>query len=120
MKILLDTCVWGGVKAMLQEAGHDVTWSGDWQSDPGDAEILAIAYHEQRVLITLDKDFGELAIVKQRPHCGIVRLVNFGGRQQGLVCLQILMQYGDELNLGAIITADPKRVRIRSVGDQAY
>ncbi len=58
MKVLLDTCVWGGVKAELQAGGHDVLWTGDLAQDPGDEDILAWAHGEQRVLITLDKDFG--------------------------------------------------------------
>ncbi len=33
MKILLDTCVWGGVVQELRAAGHDVVWAGDWQED---------------------------------------------------------------------------------------
>jgi predicted nuclease of predicted toxin-antitoxin system len=45
MKILLDTCVWGGSRQQLEIAGHDAIWTGDWPEDPG------------------DKDFGELAIV---------------------------------------------------------
>ena len=68
MKALLDTCVWGGARAVLEAAGHDVVWAGDWPVDPGDDEILARAHREGRVLVTLDKDFGELAIVHQRPH----------------------------------------------------
>ena len=75
MKILLDTCVWGGVVLELRAAGHDVVWAGDWQEDPGDDEILERAHGEGRVLVTLDKDFGELAIVHERPHSGIIRLV---------------------------------------------
>ena len=35
--------------------------------DPGDEEILATAYAEGRILITLDKDFGELAVVWRSP-----------------------------------------------------
>ena len=61
MKVLLDTCVWGGARGELAGAGHDVVWSGDWPEDPGDEEILATAFREGRVLVTLDKDFGELA-----------------------------------------------------------
>lgn len=60
MKLLLDSCVWGGAVARLRAAGHDVVWSGDWPADPGDEEILAHALAEGRVLVTLDKDFGEL------------------------------------------------------------
>ena len=59
MKILLDTCDWGGVLRVLESAGHDVVWAGNWEKDPGDEEILAVAHREHRVLITLDKDFGE-------------------------------------------------------------
>jgi predicted nuclease of predicted toxin-antitoxin system len=82
VKLLLDACVWGGTRSVLQEAGHDVVWVGDWASDPGDEEILAIAHQEDRVLVALDKDFGELALVQRMPHCGIVRLVSFCSRQQ--------------------------------------
>ena len=57
MKLLLDTCVWGGAVAPLKAAGHDVVWAGDWPTDPGDDEILALAHREGRILITLDKDF---------------------------------------------------------------
>jgi predicted nuclease of predicted toxin-antitoxin system len=41
--LLLDTCVWNGVAAELEAAGHDVEWSGNWPQDPGDEEILAYA-----------------------------------------------------------------------------
>jgi predicted nuclease of predicted toxin-antitoxin system len=116
MKLLLDTCVWGGAKSELQAAGHDVIWIGDLARDPGDAEILARAYQEQRVLVTLDKDFGELAIRQNLPHCGIMRLVNIRGRQQGSVCRQVLNQCGGELTQGAIVTVDAGRVRIRPPG----
>lgn len=113
MKLLLDTCVWGGAKAELQAAGHDVLWTGDLAQDPGDEDILAQGYRENRVLITLDKDFGELAIRCSLPHCGIVRLVNIAARQQGAVCQHVLALYGDELLRAAIITVEAGRVRIR-------
>jgi predicted nuclease of predicted toxin-antitoxin system len=102
MKVLLDTCVWGTAKNELRSAGHDVVWAGDFARDPGDEEILDQAHREQRVLVTLDKDFGELAIRRGLPHSGIVRIVNFSARQQGAVCQQVLSRYGDELARGAI------------------
>jgi predicted nuclease of predicted toxin-antitoxin system len=117
MKLLLDTCVWGGAKAELQAAGHDVLWTGDLVQDPDHEEILAQAHRDQRVLITLDKDFGELAIRRSLPHCGIVRLVNMGARLQGTVCRQVLSRYGDELVRAAIVTVEASRVRIRPPDD---
>ncbi len=68
MKILLDTCVWGGAMRELESVGHDVIWSGDWPRDPGDEEILAKAHEAGRILITLDKDFGEMAIFRGLQH----------------------------------------------------
>lgn len=88
-------------------------WAGDWEKDPGDRAILNRAFQEERILITLDKDFGELAIIKGIPHKGILRLVNLDSRQQGIVGLAVIEQYAEELFSGAIITASEERVRIR-------
>jgi predicted nuclease of predicted toxin-antitoxin system len=117
LKVLLDTCVWGGVKTELEASGYDVIWAGDWDEDPGDEEILARAHREERILVTLDKDFGELAIVRGQPHSGIIRLVNLAARQQGTYCLHVLKIYKKDINERAIITVDRNRVRIRSSGD---
>jgi predicted nuclease of predicted toxin-antitoxin system len=116
MKVLLDSCVWGGALAEIQSAGHDTAWVGTWDRDPGDEEILARAFNEKRIVVTLDKDFGELAIVYEKPHSGIVRLVTIPARQQGLFCLTILDRYSNELEAGAIVTAERERIRIRSSG----
>ncbi len=113
MKVLLDTCVWGGAAEILTAAGHDVRRMGDAPADPGDEAIMRIAHEEGRVLVTLDKDFGELAIVYAKPHCGIVRLVGLPGRQQGAYCQTVLQRFEDELIRGAILTVTADRVRIR-------
>lgn len=113
MRVLLDTCVWAGARAALEASGHEVTHAAAWIPDPGDDEILARAHGEGRVLVTLDKDFGELAILKGARHSGIIRLVGIPVRDQGRVCVRILSRYGVELSSGALITADPQRVRIR-------
>ena len=114
MKILLDACVWGGAKESLARAGHDVVYVGDWGEDPGDERVLAAAHHDNRVLVTLDKDFGELAIVYGQPHSGIIRLVGFAARQQGPVCVEILSRFAADLESHAIITAEPGRIRVRT------
>lgn len=113
MKVLLDSCVWGGARGSLAVAGHDVIWAGEWSEDPGDAAILARARAESRVLVTLDKDFGELAIVRGILHAGIIRIVNMSARDQGVACAHVLTAHGSELAAGAIVTVEPGRVRIR-------
>lgn len=114
LKLLLDTCIWGGAVAPLRGLGHDVVWSGNWDPDPGDREILRIAHQEDRVLITLDKDFGELAIVFRYPHAGILRLVGIPSRRQADYIHSVLESHGEVLRRGAIVTLDQERLRIRS------
>ena len=113
MKVLPDTCVWGGVVSELRACGHDVKWTMEWSKDPGDEEILVTAARERRVLVNLDKDFGELAIVHNKAHSGIARLVNLAAIEQAKVCIRVLDLFGEELLKGAIVTAEAARVRIR-------
>ena len=81
MRLLLDTCVWGVVNQDLVGVGYDVLWARDWYEDPGDEEILSRASRESRIFVTLDKYFGELAIVYSQRHVGILRFVNLSARQ---------------------------------------
>jgi predicted nuclease of predicted toxin-antitoxin system len=113
MRLLLDNCVWGGARKQLETKGHDVVAAADWDADPGDKEILDRAHREQRILVTLDKDFGELAIVRGQPHSGIVRLVDISATRQAVICLYVLDLHGEDLGRGAIVTAEPNRLRIR-------
>ncbi len=113
MKLLLDSCVSGTLRTPLQAAGHDVIWTGDWPTDPGDAEIMAFASQERRILITLDKDFGTLAVLHGHAHAGIIRLVNMSLHDQAAVCQHVLLTHADDLVAGAIITAEQDRLRIR-------
>ena len=67
-------------------------------------------------MVTLDKDFGELTIVFDMPHSGIMRLVNLSAKEQGAFCLDALKRYGKALSGGAIITVERNRIRIRESG----
>ena len=113
MKLLLDSCVSGALKAPLQSAGHDVSWAGDWPQDPGDEEILSRAHGERRILVTLDKYFGELAIVRAVPHSGLLRLAGLRLAFQAEAILRVLELHGEKLTGGGVVTVEPGRVRVR-------
>lgn len=114
MKVLLDSCIWPGAKDQIEDAGHEVEWVGDWDTDPGDEEILAHAARNGQVIITLDKDFGELAVAFGNEHAGIVRLVDVRHTEQAPMSVELLSAYGAEIEQRAIVTAEPGRVRVRS------
>lgn len=88
-------------------------WVGNWTADPGDDEILAHAAQHGQVLVTLDKDFGELAVALGAAHAGIIRLVDFRYLEQAAVCTRTIA--GRELDLarGAIVTVERGRIRVR-------
>ena len=113
MKVLLDSCVAGMAAAAIRAAGHDVVWSGEWPNDPGDEEIVAVATAEGRVVITIDKDFAELAVVRGLLPHGMIRLVGFRASEQGRAVIRLMTTYEDELREGSILTAEPWRVRVR-------
>ena len=115
MRILLDSCMSDKTRDRLVAAGFDVVWSGDWSSDPGDDEPLAYALRENRILITLDKDFGELIVLKRRPHRGVARLVGFGASEQADICFEALQRYRQDLLADALVTVERGRVRIRPI-----
>lgn len=47
-------------------AGFDVTWMVELQPGAADDVVLALAQREARVLVTFDKDFGELVFRRGR------------------------------------------------------
>ncbi len=113
MKLLLDSCLWGGTKVELEAAGHDVVFAREWPEDPGDEEILARAHRDGRVLVTLDRDFGELAVAQKAPHAGIVRLVKIPYRDHARLIMQAVNANAAALAGGAIVTVSAGRMRIR-------
>jgi predicted nuclease of predicted toxin-antitoxin system len=57
----------------IRSVGHDVAWIRTDAPGIKDHEVLARALNEKRVLLTFDKDFGELAYrFGLPPDCGIV------------------------------------------------
>jgi hypothetical protein len=51
----------GDAVAKLRDGGHDVAWVRTDAPGASDQEVLARAQRERRILLTFDKDFGELA-----------------------------------------------------------
>ena len=60
MRLYANENVPGDCVAVLRERGHDVLWIREVARGCGDAAVLAKAQSEARLLITFDKDFGEL------------------------------------------------------------
>lgn len=93
--------------------GFQVVWIPETGKDPGDEAIIEKAFQEKYVLVTADKDFGELVFLKKMGPPTIIRLVNIPAKKQGELLLRIIEKYRKEIENISIITADKYRNRIR-------
>jgi predicted nuclease of predicted toxin-antitoxin system len=61
------------VVELARQSGLDIAWVTEIQPGMNDEGVLALALAEQRVLVTFDKDFGEMAFRQgQQATCGVV------------------------------------------------
>jgi predicted nuclease of predicted toxin-antitoxin system len=74
MKILVDAHIGRLIVEFLKELGHDVLSAASFPAKTPDAEILQRAVAEGRVVMTSDKDFGELVFRLLKPAAGIILL----------------------------------------------
>ncbi|HLP46520.1 MAG TPA: DUF5615 family PIN-like protein [Candidatus Deferrimicrobium sp.] len=74
LKLLIDVGVGIKVDAWLKQKNHDIRSIRDLDPRMPDVEILKIAMFEKRLIITMDKDFGELIYKSKWPHSGVLLL----------------------------------------------
>lgn len=61
MRIIANENVPGAIVERLRDARHDVSWVRADSPGATDQDVLQRAINEDRVILTFDKDFGELA-----------------------------------------------------------
>lgn len=73
LRLLANENIAADVVDSLRGDGHDVAWIRAETPGTDDQAVLARAIQEQRILLTFDKDFGELAFRFGLPStCGII------------------------------------------------
>ena len=112
MRFLVDRCAGHRLAQWLRAQGHDVREATEISPDPGDQALLSWAVREQRVMVTIDSDFGLLVFHRNEPHTGIVRLPDVPAGQRIALMAQLIDRYAQELTSGAILTVGTERVRI--------
>jgi len=112
VKFLIDRCAGRRLAAHLRERGHDVVESRERGPDPGDRVLLEWAAAEGRILVTMDKDFGEFLFVEKAPHHGMVRLPDIPAAQRIAMMDKVLAIHTQDLLERAVITVRGGRIRI--------
>jgi predicted nuclease of predicted toxin-antitoxin system len=116
VQLLLDENIPGTVIAELRKRGHDVLSVKDSLRGADDISILARAQAEPRVVVTQDKDFGELAFRTGLPSgCGVI-LLRLAGNDPDADNRRIVALVESRTDWsGVFAVATEKRVRVRSL-----
>ncbi len=114
MKFLADESVDHPVVTFLISKGIDVTAVADFARGAPDTEVLQTANKEKRILLTMDKDFGELVFREQKLSAGVVliRLHNVPAIEKATIVYEAIDRHGDEL-AGSFSVITSKSIRIR-------
>ena len=112
MRFLVDRCAGRRLAEWLSNNGHDVVEAQILSPDPGDGALLELAESENRVLVTTDKDFGELIYLRRVSHAGLIRLPDVRVARRIEMIEELIDQYSEALEDRAIVTIQGGRVRV--------
>jgi predicted nuclease of predicted toxin-antitoxin system len=111
---LADECVHATVVSEMRKAGHDVLYTAEIAQRTDDALLAEWAAREGRILLTEDKDFGEIAFLQIRPVGGIV-LLRVDPKRRDIKWARLkacIEEFGDGLH-DRYVVVDESRIRSR-------
>ena len=113
MRFLVDECTGPAVAEWLRSLHHDVFSVYDEARGLDDESVIKKANFGNYILVTNDKDFGELIFRMKRPHKGVIllRLKDERNKNKIAVLRRVLELYPDKL-ANNFITVTEKTVRI--------
>ena len=99
MRFVVDAGVGTSVECLLREMGYDSVAVRDIDPHLPDVEVLALARQHTAIVVTMDKDFGDLIFKQRLPHHGVLllRLEAASGPERATVVRLILTQHAAEL-----------------------
>lgn len=112
IKFIADVNIEKPIVDYLLEKGYDIKWIPDYNCEILDEELLKLANKEKRILITNDKDFGEIVFLQKKLSSGLILLRVKGQKAEDKVRLikRLLHDYSDKiLNHFIVITENKFR-----------
>lgn len=117
LRFLIDVSAGGGIEKYLREKGYDTKAVRDIDPRMEDEDIIGIAVSEGRMVVTMDKDFGELVYRCSMRHSGILllRLEDETGTEKLRVVIHIMENYSSQIK-DCFCVFQNERLRIRKTG----
>ena len=114
MRFLADEGIDRQIVDTRRESGYSVSYVAETSPGIPDSEVLRRSHKREEILITSDKDFGELVHRQKRQNCGVILLRLSGinqDQQSKIVCTAFGRRVDEFSNAFTVITADRIRVR---------
>ena len=121
VRLFADENMARAIVIWLRDQGHDVLYASDVQPGAADFNWLERAEAEKRVILTSDKDFGDLIFRDRLTSHGVVllRLADMPLMDR-LARLQQAWSSVESHSIGKFIVITPNKVRLRNlVSEQA-
>jgi len=117
MRFLADENFPAAAVAALRSVGGDVVWVRTAAPGISDRKVLEWTARDERILLTFDKDFGELARASALPRaCGVIllRIPVPRSDQVGQQIANVIMARNDWA--GHFSVVEPGHIRMRTLG----
>ncbi len=114
MNLLADEGVDKQIVERLRLDGHDVLYVAEMEPSITDEVVLQRANEHSALLITEDKDFGELVYRQQLVHLGVIllRLMGLSSLTKANLVSKVFEEHGEEMpNAFTVIAPGVLRIR---------
>lgn len=114
MRFLADENVPRVVIERLRAERHEVISVAETKPSAPDDEILNVAEADSRILITGDRDFGEMVVRQRLGLRGVLllELDRLPNAMRAETVMQVVSAHGERL-AGNLVVIEPGRVRVR-------
>ena len=116
VKILVDMNLSPRWAMVLRESGFEaVHWSEVGRANAPDTHLMSFAAEHEYIVLTHDLDFGAILAATHgiTPSVVQIRSEDLNPDALGESIIGALLQMQSELEQGALLTIEPKRVRLR-------
>jgi predicted nuclease of predicted toxin-antitoxin system len=112
MKFLLDAHIGRLISDWLIGLGHDLSYAARFAPRTADVEVLRMASAEGRIVMTSDKDFGELVFRMNEPAVGVILLrIDVPSEAERLAVIQKFWSRIESSAAGHFVVVTAKTVR---------
>lgn len=114
MKLLADENIEHALVNSLRNAGYDVVAVREMLPGAEDTVVLELAFHEHRILLTNDSDFGFMVVQQRAPSYGVILLrCTSEDIQQKISAVQHLCKHHPEKLPHHFTVVTERHIRIR-------